>query len=405
MLIYFFGKLVPATTVLFIMIFGVRFLGKGEFGRYSLLFNCINISVTFFIGWIQQSMLRFNAGSEEELSHNRKQFTRYTIISSLICAGTIFILAVFYFHETLLNSFAEALFVFILGVLAAHLTYLQSQFRSEEYALTESLFYLVMVLLLSVVIQQNFPPRMIYFYDAWLIAGLCWIVVAGVRDRKMLSGIQESGFDNVFFKKTFQFGYLITGWLMISNLFNVVDRFIIRHYFGFEEVGVYSVVYDLIYRVSSFASMPVLLTLHPLIMKMWNEDRKPEALSLIKKAVGLLSLLMVAELIAYLIFGNWLFETIFHLDTSGLLVLMIPLIISSVLWQAALFLHKPLEILFRQREMIIGISISLVSNVVLNFIFVPRFGFQAAAYTTLASTLIYFIYVLAVTGSYKKLTA
>src|SRR5205085_2227309 len=118
-----------------------------------------------------------------------------------------------------------------------------------------------------------------------------------------------------------------------------------------EQVGIYSVVYDLIYRVSAFAAMPVLLTLHPLIMKMWNEDRKTEALGLIRKAVLLLLLLLVAEIIGYLILGSWIFDALFHLDTPDLTVMMIPLIISSILWQAALFLHKPMEILFKQRQM------------------------------------------------------
>ena len=403
MLIYFFGKLVPACAVLFIMVFGIRFLGKSEFGRFNLLFNCINIAVTFFIGWIQQSMLRFNAGTEEELLHKRRQFIRYSMVSSVICTVTIFLLTLLYFNEPVVNSLLIGLFVFTLCMFSVHLTFLQSQFQTVKYTVTESLFYLVTILILSGVIFYSFPREMIFFYCAWLIAGICWLIITGFSEYKLIAASLAAKTDAAFFRKTFQFGYLITSWLMISNLFNVVDRFIIRHYFNFEEVGVYSVVYDLIYRVTSFATMPVLLTLHPLIMKLWNENRKKDALGLIRKAVFILFLLLIAELIGYLIFGNWVFETLFHLESKPLLVLMIPLIISSVLWQAALFLHKPLEILFRQRQMIIGITISLLSNIILNFIFVPRFGFQAAAYTTLASTLIYFVFVLAVTGSYKKL--
>lgn len=210
-------------------------------------------------------------------------------------------------------------------------------------------------------------------------------------------------FDSGFFRKSLQYGFLITSWLFISNLFNVVDRFIIRHYFDFEKVGVYSVVYDFIYRLTSFAAMPILLTLHPLIMKTWNESNKKGAMLLINKALFILSALMVAELIAYFIFGNWIFQTFFHLETNGLLILIVPLIISSVLWQAALFLHKPLELLFKQRQMIVGVVISLLSNILLNILFIPKFGFEAAAYTTLASTVIYIGYVLFSTPSKKNI--
>lgn len=405
MLIYFFGKMIPATAVLFIMVFGVRFLGKSEFGRYNLLFNCINIAVTFFVGWIQQSMLRFNTGTAEELGHHRKQFICFSMFSAMLCSVSIFSLTIFYFHEPLLNGVIVAAFVFCLTLLTVHLTYQQSQFHTVKYVVTESLYYVVTVIGLSVVMFFSFPKQMICFYAAWLVAGAGWMLVDSVADSKVVLDAMKSKLDKEFLKKTFNFGYLITGWLMISNLFNVVDRFIIRHYYDFEQVGIYSVVYDLIYRVSAFAAMPVLLTLHPLIMKMWNEDRKTDALALIRKAVLLLMLLLVAEIVGYLIFGNWIFDALFHLDTPDLMVIMVPLIISSILWQAALFLHKPMEILFRQKQMIAGILLSLISNTILNFIFVPRYGYQAAAYTTLASTLVYVVFVVVMTGSYKKLAA
>lgn len=394
MLIYFLGKLVPAACSLFIMIAGVRFLGKAEFGRYNLLFNCINIAVTFFIGWIQQSMLRFHPGSGEENLTQRNQFMMYALTSSALASLVIFFLSVFYFEEYLVHSLVIAAFTFAFSLLSVNLTFLQSQFRSLQYALTESTFYFIAILALFAVICFSFPPEMIYFYGAWLTAGLAWMIVDGIRHSRAFQQMMRSGMDASFLKKSFQYGFLITAWLFVSNLFNVTDRFIIRYYFEYEQVGIYSVVYDFIYRLTSFATLPVLLTLHPLIMKTWNEDRRKESMALVRKAVLLLSLLMLAELIGYLIFGRLIFSAFFNIEDPGLMKLIIPLVLSSVLWQAALFLHKPLELLFRQRQMIIGIVISLGSNVVLNFIFIPLYGYSAAAYTTLASTLVYIIFVL-----------
>lgn len=401
MLIYFFGKVVPALCALFIMIAGMRFLGKDEFGRYSLLFNSINIAITFFIGWIQQSMLRFSPGVSGEEFNQRGQFVIYSFFSSLLAAASIFFLSIFYFDEPLLNAGLVAIFVFCFSMLAVHLTYLQSQFRPREFAVTESSFYLLTTLALSAVIFLAFPKRMIFFYAGWLIAGISWLIVESIRNRKLIVSSLRAAIDKSFFTKSLQYGFLITAWLMISNLYNVVDRFIIRHYYDFEAVGIYSVVYDFIYRLTGFATLPVLLTLHPVIMKTWNENRKAESIAYIRKAVYLLCLLMVAELAGYLIFGSWIFAEFFHLETAGLTTLIIPLVISSVLWQAALFMHKPLELLFRQRQMISGILISLVCNIVLNIIFIPVYGYQAAAYTTLASTIIYIAYVI-VAGSYIK---
>ena len=402
MLIYFLGKLVPAACVLFIMVAGVRFLGKSEFGRYNLLFNCINITAAFCIGWIQQSMLRFGSGQGEEQNHQQKQFFLYTVISSGLAFIVILLLSIFYFGEPFFNSLLISAFGFVWCTMTVRLTFLQSQFRSRQYAITESAFYLVTIFIISLIMYYSMPAVMIYFYAAWLIAGISWLAVECVRHWKNIFSYFRTGFDASFFKKSFHYGYLITAWLLVSNLFNVVDRFIIRHYFDFEQVGVYSVVYDFIYRLTSFAALPILLTLHPLIMKTWNEDRKGEAMALVKKAVLLLLLLLTAELILYFFLGDWIFEKFFHLESPGLMVLVVPLVISSVLWQMSLFLHKPLELLFRQGHMIAGIVISLLSNIVLNFIFVPVYGFESAAYTTLASTLIYIVYVSGVVKLMKK---
>ncbi len=403
MLVYFLGKLIPAGAVFFIMIFGMRFLGKSEFGKYNLLFNCINISVALFIGWIQQSMLRFTKGDEKGNDYSRKQFIKYSFFASILASASIFLLSILYFEQSIWNSFLIGSFTFVLSMFMAHLTNLQSRFRSNEYAVTESLFYLITIAILSVIIFRSPDHEYILFYIAWLIAGSIWILIELLTSRRIIMESFRLSFDSGFFRKSLQYGFLITSWLFISNLFNVVDRFIIRHYFDFEKVGVYSVVYDFIYRLTSFAAMPILLTLHPLIMKTWNESNKKGAMLLINKALFILSALMVAELIAYFIFGNWIFQTFFHLETNGLLILIVPLIISSVLWQAALFLHKPLELLFKQRQMIVGVVISLLSNILLNILFIPKFGFEAAAYTTLASTVIYIGYVLFSTPSKKNI--
>jgi O-antigen/teichoic acid export membrane protein len=402
MLIYFSGKLLPAGCTLFLMIAGVQFLGKSEYGRYNMLYNCVNIAITFCIGWIQQSMLRFNTGVEEEKTFQRNQFSLYAIACSLLASALIFILSLVYFDEPFINSFLVSLFTFTLSLFTVYQTYLQSQFRSTEYAITESAFYLVTIAVLGGIIYFSLPPQMILFFAAWLTAGVAWFIVKSLQGLKSIRSVLKSKLNSPFFKKTFQYGYLITTWLLVSSLFNVTDRFIIRHYYDYEKVGVYSAVYDFIYRLTSFATLPVLLTLHPLIMKTWNENRKKESLSLIRKAILLLSLLLIAELIGYFIFGDWIFNRFFHIDTSNLRMLTVPIIISSVLWQAAIFFHKPLELQFRQRQMIIGIILSLLSNLVMNFIFIPRYGFEVAAFTTLASTLIYILYVLITGGLLHK---
>ena len=82
-LIYFAGKIIPALANLAIIILAVRFLGKAEYGKYSLVFYATMLLSTLTFGWIQQSILRFLSAypGEQVLVINR--FFFLTVISTL----------------------------------------------------------------------------------------------------------------------------------------------------------------------------------------------------------------------------------------------------------------------------------------------------------------------------------
>ena len=54
-----------------------------------------------------------------------------------------------------------------------------------------------------------------------------------------------------------------------------------------------------------------------------------------------------------------------------------------------MFFQKPLELLYKQRTMVLLILLSLGVNVVLNLVFIPKFGFPAAAINALVSVALY----------------
>jgi O-antigen/teichoic acid export membrane protein len=206
--------------------------------------------------------------------------------------------------------------------------------------------------------------------------------------------------------KFLKFGFPITVWLFISNLFNLADRFLIEHFFNLEVVGTYSAVYDFIYKISGFLCMPVLLAFHPAITKKWNDGFSEDAFRLIKKALFFEVLLTVAVAIFFYFFGEYFFHTVIHLKATNLLGMIVPLVISSMLWQMAMLIHKPLELHLATLVMLLGITLSMFFNIALNIYLLPIYGYQIAAITTLAGTCFYIIYTLfanrLVTNKFRK---
>ena len=70
------------------------------------------------------------------------------------------------------------------------------------------------------------------------------------------------------------------------------------------------------------------------------------------------------------------------------------LIITAFLWQAAMLLHKPLELLLKPRLMLIAIIVAIAVNAAANLVLVPIYGYPASAVAWLISVLMYILVIL-----------
>jgi O-antigen/teichoic acid export membrane protein len=132
-----------------------------------------------------------------------------------------------------------------------------------------------------------------------------------------------------------------------------------------------------------------LLSKHPSIAAAWNNNAIENAMRIIRQSLRLQAIILVMMLLGGIFLGEWLIHTFLKIDVPNYYLISIPLILSSVIWQMALLIHKPLEMAHKSSHMIVFILLSLGSNCVLNMILIPRYGVVAAGFTTLFSTLLY----------------
>jgi O-antigen/teichoic acid export membrane protein len=103
--------------------------------------------------------------------------------------------------------------------------------------------------------------------------------------------------------------------------------------------------------------------------------------------------MMIFAIIFVLFFGKFLFELVTKIQILNFYSIAIPIMLASFIWQIGMFIHKPLELNLKQWQMNIAIIISLGFNLILNLIFIPIYKFEAAAFITLGSTILYVIFV------------
>jgi len=270
MFFYYAGKLIPALGALVLMWIGIKYLGEASYGKYILIFNSITLVTAFTAGWIQQGMLRFNA---EQLGvpniFRNSSYSRMTFIAALLSFFLMLILAIVYFNLEGIEILISSVVAFLFCYYSVGLSGLQSQFKSAKYAISESLFSIGTIatcgLLLVVLGFTSYHVMLIGILIGCLVSLIFGIQPAIQRN------ISNGQIDQSLGIKFLKFGFPITVWLFISNLFNLADRFLIEHFFNLEVVGTYSAVYDFIYKISGFLCMPVLLAFHPAITKKWND--------------------------------------------------------------------------------------------------------------------------------------
>ncbi|MCX6250043.1 MAG: oligosaccharide flippase family protein [Bacteroidetes bacterium] len=396
-LIYFAGKIIPALVNLAIIILAVRLLGNAEYGKYSLVFYATMLVSTLSFGWIQQSILRFLSAYPQEQVLVINRFFFLTLMSTLSAVIIGFFLCIYYFHLDWTDTAVVVTYIFMYNVFLFHLTLNQTKRKSLNYAILEgsyNVLFLAFFLLLTFVFNQH-------LFIVLFIAMVLGLVLSEFLRITILPegrvGLDPSRiyFQTGFTKKAFNFGFPITIWLFLSYLLNISDRFIIKEFTSYENVGTYSAVKDFIGKIATFTTIPVLLAYYPMIVEKWNDSRKKEAMKLIREGLNYCLLIAVVVFIFFMFVNNLFYTRILHLQVIRPLLVSAALISSAFLWQAALMVHKPLELLLKPRLMLVAILAALAVNALANLIFVPIHGYPAAAVISLVSVVTYIIIIFA----------
>jgi O-antigen/teichoic acid export membrane protein len=390
-LIYAAGKILPAVSVLGLMWAGLHYMGSADYGKYILLANLSATITAFTSGWIQQSIIRYSGMAPEmPESIGRTPFQKLLLLSSTSAAMITGLVSVVYLQESLTVSLAVSVYSFIFNTYSIQLSLLQSGMKAKRFAVTESLAAAGGILIVLSVFLVLPSPGFLYMLGGTALGYFTSLLFnTGITNQ-----LPEKDEILLLFKRYISFGGPLTVWLFLSSLFNVADRFMIEHYFTYREVGQYSAIYDLIYKISAFLSVPVLLTYHPRIAGDWNRCDFRSAGRHIRAAVFLEIILMLLMFFGFLLIGSTILPLLLNDVWNETSTWHYQLIFSSMIWQISMFLHKKLEMMMKLHIMLGGILLSLGLNLTLNSMLLPVYGYQFAATSTLICTLFYALWII-----------
>lgn len=182
-------------------------------------------------------------------------------------------------------------------------------------------------------------------------------------------------------KKYLYYSLPIVPLALFSWVLHSSDIYILGFFKGTIEIGIYSLVYS-ISKVMFLFMGPIGLILYPAISRAWDNKRFAEAKTYLSYSMKYFLLLAIPTAVGLIILAKPLIQII---STSEFLsgYLLFPLIAIGLL------LYKSAEVFMyiltskKQTKLISKIyGFGALTNIILNFIFIPFFGMYGAAFTT-----------------------
>lgn len=191
-------------------------------------------------------------------------------------------------------------------------------------------------------------------------------------------------FSKKYWKYTLALTIPLIPHYLSQTVLSSADRIMIKDMIGASEAGIYSLAYS-ISQIMTLFSAAMIQTLNP-----WIFRKIKEKCILDIAPVAYISLIFIAGLNILLIAFAPEIIRIFASSDYYSAIWIMPPVAMSVFFMFSYSLFATFEFYFEKTKYIsVATILSAILNVVLNYIFIGLFGYQAAGYTTLVCYIFY----------------
>ncbi|EOX4123704.1 hypothetical protein ACPF37_001206 [Vibrio cholerae] len=188
-------------------------------------------------------------------------------------------------------------------------------------------------------------------------------------------------------------------WLVISTAFPTLERLILTSIYK-GNLNDYFAMNEFLIRGAGLIFTPVMMYLHPLLMKEYDNDKLKFDI-LVRKTMFIVLLFSCSVIFVYSKLSSFLIPAVFdgmdeEVISQSFLILTIP-----ALWQGCFIAHKKIEALGKTVSLSFFILVSLLIFIGLALFFVPKYGIWASVYSQAFALVSYIIMVYVFTKRLK----
>jgi O-antigen/teichoic acid export membrane protein len=368
-----------------------------DYGNYTLVMATVAV-LTTILGWLPTSIIRFYPAYER----NRKLDMFYGNIINLnfisILAITLIALICLYSIKTQISSKLYLLMYFGIGVFAVTsiLNVLQYFLRSKRqinwysgFAVCKSIGSLGIALLLIFFLTRGIESLL-------LGAILCAVIILPLLWKKAVGNAFALHFKIDYFltKEMLKYSFPLVAGNLAAWILSLSDRYILGLFRAAKEVGIYSASYNIADRSIMLLATLFMLASGPLSIHIWEKGGETESKEFLNKITryfliicipAVIGLSVLSKPIINIMTGEQYYEgyRIIPFVAFGILFLGL-----QQRFQAGFLFYK------RTSFITFAIVLSGLINLGLNLLFIPKYGYTAAALTTLISYTFLFLFMV-----------
>ena len=382
-------RLVPAFTSLITVPVFTHMIGKAEYGDFYLISSATSLTATLATAWITSSAVRFFwVYEKQDRVDDYMATTTWATLTSITLVSAIIGLAVFLLRDFIPSG---VLRLVPLGLASLAFNYFVTVLLQVFRAANKANEYLVLSVL-STLASTAFSVYFVWSLE-WGALGILGGVVVGnllVIPWGLKVARRQGRLSPRFFKKDVLGEYMRFGFPLIpasisSWILVLADRYVIAALRDSGEVGLYSVTYGLGEKLMQLVTLPLIIAIAPVLIHTF--EKQGQALAQ-KVQTQLTRYFAIATF--PLLFGmaavSKNFVQVFTDAEYHVGYPILPIVGTGVLCYGFVQIAANGVTLHKRSSIIMTNTLTAAAfNVIANIIFVSRYGYMAAAYTTVVS--------------------
>ncbi|GAB6074883.1 oligosaccharide flippase family protein [Nautilia lithotrophica] len=402
---YLIVSLLTKATGFLLLPIITKYLNLSEYGLYTNLQSTQNILYLIATLGLDSAYGRFVYDYNSSIKKLR--LLTSTIITFFIFWSIIYliisIIGVYYLIESwgykeLLISILLPFIVLFQQFSALNVFLMQSKYQTKKIlTITTFNFFAVQLILLILLIYFHMGVKA-FFVSQFLVGFITLLIHINIMRKENV--IKIFLFNKNTFKKTFGYALGYVPLSFSSWIFNLSDRYIITYYVSLAMAGKYSFIIQLT-SILQFITQSIDTAFTPTFMKLMKENTQKNSKSIEAFFIVFIYLLLLVYL-TMVFFLPFIIQNLFPLKYHGDYFLISIIGMGFVFLSIRKIFANILVYYKKSWWMSMSGYLPALLNLVLNFIFIPKYGIYAAAWTTLFSFFIYAVIVFAMAQKLKK---